>query len=123
MKKRKWNVLYYESSEGKCPTMDFIDSRNKRNQAKLLSFISLLQEYGPNLPRPYADLLKDGIHELRVKLSGGQVRFLYFFCYRDIIVLTHVFKKTTDKVPETEIRKAKKYRENFLKRFTREELK
>ncbi len=30
----------------------------------------LLEEKGPPLPRPYADLLTDGIHELRVKLSG-----------------------------------------------------
>ena len=102
--------------------MDFIDSRNERNQAKVLSLISLVQEYGPNLPRPYADLLTDGIHELRIKLSGNDIRILYFFCYRDFIVLTHAFIKTTDKVPESEIKKAQKYRDDFLQRVSREEL-
>lgn len=52
-----------------------------RNQAKLLSHISLLQDKGPNLMRPYADLLEDGIHELRVKLSGKQTRILYYFVF------------------------------------------
>jgi len=79
--KKDWSVAYYETEDKKCPIMDFIDSRKKRNQAKILSFISLLQDKGPNLIRPYADLLEDGIHELRVKLSGEQTRLLYFFVF------------------------------------------
>lgn len=98
--------------------MEFIDSLSKRNQAKVFSFLSLLEEKGPILPRPYADLLDNGIHELRVKLSGNQVRILYFFCYQEYIVLTHPFTKTTDKVPATEIKKAETLRIDFLKRFT-----
>jgi hypothetical protein len=98
--------------------MEFIDSRNKRNQAKILSQISFLEEKGPTLPRPYADLLEDGIHELRIKLSGDQIRILYFFCYKNIIVLTHAFPKSTDKIPKPEIKKAQNYREDFMQRFT-----
>ena len=60
---------------------EFIDARSEREQAKLLCWIELLTDRGPNLPRPYSDLLEDGIHELRVILSGDQVRYLYFFCY------------------------------------------
>ena len=81
-----------------------------------MNWLEQLEEHGPMVPRPYADLLEDGIHELRFKLSGDQVRILYFFCYRDIIVLTHAFKKNTGKVPIAEIKKAKKYRSDFLKR-------
>ncbi len=75
-----WHVLYYGSVDGKCPVREFIDSISERNQAKTLALIAALEERGTNLPRPYADLLKDGIHELRVKLSGNQVRIFYFFC-------------------------------------------
>jgi hypothetical protein len=120
--KRKWCVIYYEDKNGDSPVEDFIDSRKKSNQAKLFSFISLLEEQGPNLPRPYADLLKDGIHELRVKLSGDQIRVLYFFCYKDFIILTHAFIKTTDKVPISEIEKAKKYQKDFLARIDEKKL-
>ena len=120
MNKVDWEVIYYETDDGKCPIMEFIDSRKKRNQAKVLSYVSLLQDKGPNLTRPYADLLEEGIHELRVKLSGEQTRILYFFCFRNLIVLTHAFIKSTNKVPKAEITKAKKYRDDFLKRFSTE---
>ena len=69
------------------------------------------------MPRPYADILEDGIHELRIKLTGTQVRILYFFCYQNIIVLSNVFDKHTDKVPKTEIVMAKDNRMDFLSRF------
>ena len=111
-----WHVLYYESAEGECPVKEFIDSMSERNQAKTLAVIAALEGRGPNLPRPYADLLKDGIHELRVKLSGNQIRILYFFCYRDFVVLTNVLRKNTAKVPESEIRKATRCRDDFLAR-------
>jgi len=68
------------------------------------------------LPRPYADLLEDGIHELRIKLTGTQVRILYFFCYRNTIVLTNVFDKHSDKVPKKQIKLAKENRNDFLTR-------
>jgi phage-related protein len=79
--------------------------------------VSLLEEQGPNLPRPYADLLIDGIHELRLKLTGDQIRILYFFCYKEFIVLTHVFTKRTEVVPAPEIKKSQKCRDDFLSRF------
>ena len=120
---RKWHVLYYETEDGSCPVQEFIDSRKESNQAKILSWISLLEDRGPNLPRPYADLLTDGIHELRVKLSGNPVRVLYFFCFRDFIVLTHTFTKRTRRVPKSEIEQARKYRTDFLNRFDEERLK
>ena len=120
--KHTWQVLYYESADGTCSVAEFIDSRKERDQAKIFSWLSLLEAQGPNLPRPYADLLTDGIHELRIKLSGDQVGVLYFFCYKDFIILTHALVKQTDAVPSSEIRKAKKYREDFLTRFKEKDL-
>ena len=76
----------------------------------------------PNLPRPYADLLEDGIHELRIKLKGTQVRILYFFCYQNIIVLTNVFDKHSDKVPKEQIKLAKENRIDFLNRFSEKDI-
>ncbi|MCK5197088.1 MAG: type II toxin-antitoxin system RelE/ParE family toxin, partial [Spirochaetales bacterium] len=73
-------------------------------------------------PRPYADLLKDGIHELRIKLSGNQIRILYFFCYENFIILTNSFSKNKKRVPEKEINKAKEYRTDFLKRYPENKL-
>jgi len=113
-----WKIIYYESGKGECPIEDFINSKSVNNKAKIFSLLTLLEEKGPNLPRPYADILKEGIHELRIKLSGDQTRILYFFCYRDFIILTHAFYKKSDRVPENEIKKAIKYKEDFLRRIT-----
>lgn len=120
---KKWCVYYYEKSDKTFPVMEYIDSLGKREKAKTLSFIELLEEKGPNLPRPYGDFLKDGIHEIRVKLTGTNVRILYYFCFKNIIVLTNVFEKHADIVPESEINIAKKRRLDFLKRFKEDDFK
>lgn len=117
-----WHVIYYESAEEQCAVREFIDSISERNQAKALAIIAALEERGPNLPRPYADLLKDGIHELRVKLSGSQIRILCFFCYRDFIVLTNVIRKSTARVPEADIREVQKCRDDVLARINEDRL-
>jgi hypothetical protein len=118
----RWRVLYYSKKDGSMPVMEYIDNLSLKEQEKTLALIELLEEKGPNLPRPYADLLEDGIHELRIKLTGTQVRFLYFFCYRDIIVLTNVFDKHSAKVPKTEISIAKENRVDFINRFAENDI-
>ncbi len=116
-----WNVIFYETEEGVCEVTDFLDGRKASAQAKAYSWIAKLEEEGPHLPRPYADILRDGIHELRIKMSGDQIRILYFFVYRDIIVLTHSFIKNTNAVPNEEIEKALKIQKEFSKRFSKRE--
>jgi phage-related protein len=119
---KKWNVTYYVEADGTKPVEAYIDSLSFSEQAKTLSFIYKLEEKGPDLHRPYADLLEDGIHELRIKLTGTQVRILYFFCYKDIMILTNIFDKHTDKVPKSEIKLAKRNRDDFLMRFTEQDI-
>lgn len=114
----KFRVIYYESDNGHCPVQEFIDDRDLRNQAKIMAYIELLEKNGPLLPRPYADILVDGIHELRIKLSGEQIRVLYFFIYENFIILTHCFRKNSDKVSKAEIEKAKNIRNDFIKRIS-----
>ena len=81
-----WHLLYYERTEGECPLREFIDSRKIREQAKILGLISFLQQKGPTLSRPYTDLLEDGIHELRIRLSGDyKAEFSTSFTIGDLL--------------------------------------
>jgi phage-related protein len=112
-----WKVLFYRDSNGNCPVKDFLDFLKPKERAKAAAWISLLKEHGIHLHRPFSDFLEDGIHELRMKISGNQIRVLYFFCYRDYIILTNDFVKNTDRVPDREIVRAKKCREDFLNRY------
>jgi len=119
----KWKVIYYEDQKGKSEVFDYIEGLKVKQQAKILNWIEKLEELGPNLPRPYADILDDGVHELRVKISGDQLRVLYFFCYKEYIILTSHFHKKADKVPKREISKAVKIRNDFLSRYNLQKLK
>ena len=122
MSKNRWTIVYCDEEMNPCPVTDFIDTCAPKHQVKILRFLSLLEEMGPTLPRPYSDLLKDGIHELRIKLSGDQVRMLYFFCFRKFIVFYVAFVKNTDRVPEKFIHRVRRYRDSFLKRITARKL-
>jgi phage-related protein len=118
----EWKVTYYSKKDGSTPVKEYIDKLSIKERAKTMAFIGLLEEKGPNLPRPFADLLEDGIHELRIKLKRKQVRILYFFCYLNTIVLTNVFVKNSDKVPKEQIKLAKENRADFLSRFSEKDL-
>jgi len=119
---KKWHVAYYSRQDDLKPVENYLKELPVNQRAKALAFIGLLEEEGPNLRRPYADLLEDGIHELRIKLTGTQVRILYFFCYQNFIILTNVFDKHSKKVPKEQIKLAKESREIFLDRFSEEDL-
>jgi phage-related protein len=118
-----WQVYFYSKDDNTLPVKEYIASLSPREYVKTMSFISLLIDKGPNLPRPYADLLEDGIHELRIKLTGKQVRILYFFCFKNAVILTNVFEKHTSAVPKAEIELAKKRRSDFLVRFKESDFK
>ena len=113
----KWEIIYYEDRNGGSPIEEFIDGLpSVMHQARVLAVIGLLEEHGVGLHRHYADLLEDGIHELRVRVGRLRYRILYFYWQRNKIVLTHGFAKTTRRVPEREIRRARRYREEWLSR-------
>lgn len=121
MMDKQWNILLCDTGTRLCPVSDFIESCRPAHQIKLIRIMKLLEEMGPNLPRPYADFLRDGIHELKVKLSGEQIRLLYFFCYESYIVFFEVVRKHTDAVPERYIIETAHYRRDLMNRWDREE--
>jgi len=119
---RKWRVLYYSTINGKTPVKEFINSRSIRNRQKIAAVLEHLENVGNDMRRPFSDYLKDEIHELRIKLSSDETRIMYFFCYEEYIVLTHCFIKRTKQIPEKEIKKAVKYRNDFINRYSRTDL-
>lgn len=103
--RERYEVLFYVKENRECPMDGFLDSLPVKVRAKVAKWVELLEEEGPDLPRPYADTLRDKIRELRVKYGAFQYRLLYFFLARKVII-THGFIKRTDRVPEAEIERA-----------------
>ena len=111
-----YEVLSYEDSRGDCPADEFLDNLPIKIRAKIEKWIEKLEEEGPNLTRPFADIVRGKIRELRVVFGSNQYRFLYFFFGKKII-LTHGFLKKTDKVPAGEIERAERIMGDFFQRY------
>jgi phage-related protein len=111
-KEYSYEVLFYKDLAGNCPVEDFLDALTVKARAKAAKWIEKLEEFGPDLPRPYADIVRGKIRELRVIFASAQYRLLYFFCGK-YIVITHGFTKKTNEVPDNELRKA----ENMMRDF------
>ena len=69
--------------------MDWFDELPAKVQDKCYLRLERLREMGHELRRPEADLLRDGIYELRVSLRGVQHRVLYFFHGATAAVVSH----------------------------------
>ena len=111
-----FNVIFYEKEDGSRPAEDFILSQSDKMQAKLYTALMYLETKGPELREPYSKPLGDGIFELRAKLGSDITRVLYFFVVGQKVVVTNGFVKKTPKTPQGEIKMAKKYRNNYLRK-------
>ena len=108
-----YKVIFYKTQRDEEPVFQYLKTLDLKARTKFYKLLTLLENLGPSLKRPYADLLKNKIYELRIKHGSNQYRTLYFFFEREYIVITHGFTKKTDKVPEVEIKKAQEYRRDF----------
>lgn len=115
-----WKIEFYQKENGNIPLREFLKSLSPRLRAKAYNEIQLLQEHGIYLKEPYVKPIKGeqykGIYELRIKLGTDPSRIFYFTYHKNIFVLLNGFIKKTDKTPKQEIEKAKRYKEDFIRR-------
>lgn len=105
-------VLFYCESDRAVPVLDWFDALPAKAQDKCRVKIQRLAELGHELRRPEADLLRDGIHELRARLHHVNYRILYFFSGGNAAILAHGLTKQ-DRVPEIAIETALKRKRNL----------
>jgi phage-related protein len=113
-----YDLIFYTTERGDSPVDDFLDGLDKKSRAKVAAHLSLLEEQGPNLKRPYADVVRGKIRELRIHQSSNQYRILFFFQARDQIVLAHAFSKKTQQLKEKDIELAERRMEDWIRRLT-----
>lgn len=117
----RYQVIFYKSVDGYCPVEEFLDLIPVKVRAKVAKWIIRLEECGPDLPRPFADVVRGKIKELRLVFASHQYRFLYYFSHKYIII-THGFVKKTEMVPENEIQRAINAMLNFEDRIRKGEI-
>jgi hypothetical protein len=71
-------VIFY-AEQNICPFLQWLDVQQEKVQDKIFDAVARLEALGFELRRPEADLLRDGIYELRVKKGHVNYRPLYFF--------------------------------------------
>jgi phage-related protein len=116
----KWFVEFYSAKNGNSPVKDFILGLRKKEQAKIIRQIELLEEYGINLSYPYAEKIKGeqykGLWELRIKFSTNSFRIFYFLYIENKFVLLHAFKKKSENTPDSELQISLKRMKEYFDR-------
>ena len=108
----KTRVVLYCEEDGSCPFLEWLDELPVKVKAKCLLRVERLRELGHELRRPEADLLRDGIYELRAGLPGVHYRILYFFHGTVAAVVAHGIVKERA-VPPKEIDHAIERKKRF----------
>lgn len=98
-------VVFYQEEDGNVPVLEWLDGLSAKAQDKCRVRIERLRDLGHELRCPEADLLRNGIHELRVGLQGVNYRTLYFLHGNRAAVLAHGLVKE-QAVPPTDIDRA-----------------
>ena len=107
---REWSSTGKE--DGSCPFVEWFSKLPAKVQDKCYLRLDRLREMGHELRRPEADLLRDGIYELRVSLQGVHHRVLYFFHGTVAAVVSHGLVKERV-VPPKEIDRAVERKKRF----------
>lgn len=108
-------VRFYREADGSTPVLDWLvvlSGQDHRAFQKCRAAIDRLAAFGHELRRPQADLLRDGIYELRTRVGRVNYRILYFFHGREAAVLAHSLTKE-DRVPPAEIDRALERKRRF----------
>ena len=104
-------VIFYKEGD-RVPVREWLKSLPAKVGRKCLLYLDVLEQQGHELRRPIADVLRDGIYELRPSFQGVNYRILYFFSGRNVVVVSHGIVKESE-VPDMEIDRAVQRRQRF----------
>ncbi|MFN0302783.1 MAG: type II toxin-antitoxin system RelE/ParE family toxin [Burkholderiales bacterium] len=108
-------IFFFQDADGHSPVVEWLEELRRTDPKALgncLVVVERLRQDGHELRRPTADLLRDGIYELRAKKQHVQYRLLYFFHGRNVAILAHGLIKE-DVVPPADIERALRRKKLF----------
>src|SRR5260370_7679231 len=97
-------VVFYQEDQEDVPVLDWLKELRRTDQRayeSCVAAIGRLSELGHELRRPLADILRNGIYELRIRKGRVNYRILYFFHGRNLAIFGHALTKY-DKVPSAD---------------------
>ena len=116
---RNFQAIYFRAADGAEPVREFIEGLDPKRRAALLRQLDRLNDLSdamPHLPFPHSSQVDGELRELRCHMGSEHYRLLYRRS-ESLIILLHVFPKTTGKLPATEIKIAQKRWKDFRARM------
>lgn len=114
-----FQAVYYRDVDGQEPVLDYIGALDGRRRAVLahqLARLNGLTDVRPHLPFPYSSQVEGELRELRCHVGSELYRVLHRRSGR-LVVLLHIFRKNTGKIPPAEITIAQRRWEDFKARM------
>lgn len=103
---QKWEIIYYETSQGKSPIFEFVQDLDVRAQNKITEVLEQLEEFGTLLGRPHSKKVTGTpLWELRI-VGGDNIRIFYVAVVNRRFLLLHAFVKKKQKADIREIKTA-----------------
>ncbi len=113
---QKWEIIYYETAQGKSPIFDFIQNLDIKIQSKIADILDLLKEFGVLVGPPHSKKLTGtSLWELRI-VGGDNIRIFYVAIVNRTFLLLHAFQKKKQKTEIKEIKTAIDRLNNFTSR-------
>ena len=103
-----FQAVYYRSRDGSEPVREFLHSLDKKRRVSLrnqIARLNLLSDKVPHLPFPHSSHIDGELRELRCHFGAEHYRILYRRS-GGLLVLLHAFRKTTGKLPASEVHTA-----------------
>jgi phage-related protein len=111
------NIIFYRTESGQCPVEEFLDSLKPKDAQKVLWVLRLIEDLD-RVPSQYFKKLTgtEEIWECRVRVHSKAYRVFSFFVDGNTLVLTHGYSKKSQKTDNRQIKRAERYRRDYLGR-------
>jgi len=121
---KKIAARFFKTEGGNEPVRDLLKSLGRPTKTIIGEDIAFV-ETNWRVDRPYVDRLRSGhgefektIYEVRHTVEGKEYRTL-FFVYENLMILVHLFQKTSQKTPKQELDLGWKRMKQFMKEAKR----
>ena len=103
---QKWEIIYYETSQGNSPVFEFIQNLDPKIKSKVIGVMDLLKELGTLVGPPHSKkVTSTPLWEIRI-LGSDNIRIFYVAIVNRRFLLLHAFLKKKQKIDKKDIRTA-----------------
>lgn len=113
----EWETIEYQKEDGTIPVYNFLDTLPQKKADKVVGDIKKLGLFGLRWGMPYVEHVEGDIYVLRTIQGSDVFRTFFFRWHHTLLVLMNGYNKKGNKMDPREFRRAKAYRDDWLRRY------